>query len=263
MALLETQDLTKIYGKSRTFVRNRGGKTVAVDDVDLKVDKGEALGLVGESGSGKSTLARLVMRLEQPTRGCVVFEGLMMRDMRRSEMKSFRKRVQIVFQDPQASLDPRMRIRDSIAEPMDVLDRPSRVERRDRIDKLMNEVGLSAGLAARYPHQLSGGECQRVGIARALSVGPELLVLDEPVTALDVSIRAQILNLLLDLKERHRLTYLYISHDLATVRQVCDRVAVMKDGRVVEEAETERLFASPSHEYTRRLITAVPVLSVT
>ncbi len=263
MALLETQDLTKTYGKSRTFARNRGGKTVAVDDVDLKVDKGEALGLVGESGSGKSTLARLVMGLERPTRGWVAFQGIMMRDMKRSELKSFRNRVQLVFQDPQASLDPRMRIRDSIAEPMDVLERPSRTERRERITTLMNDVGLNPGLAPRFPHQLSGGECQRVGIARALSVGPELIVLDEPVTALDVSIRAQVLNLLLDLKERHGLTYLYISHDLATVRQVCNRVAVMKDGQVIEEADTEHLFAAPSHQYTQRLIAAIPVLSLT
>ncbi len=259
--LLETQDLTKVYRRRRFFSSRPSGGTVAVSAVNLRVEEGEALGLVGESGSGKSTIARLVMGLEQPSAGSITFQGEPIAKMRRSESKDFYRKAQIVFQDPKASLDPRMKVRDSIAEPLDVLDRPSKAERKKRIGELLDEVGLGHDLAVRYPHQLSGGECQRVGIARALSVGPKLVVLDEPVSSLDVSIRAQILNLLLDLKERHGLTYLYISHDLATVRQVCDWVAVMKEGKIVEEAETERLFDAPTDEYTRRLIAAVPSLS--
>lgn len=261
--LLETLDLTKEYRRPRTFAVGRGSATVAVYNIDLGIEEGEALGLVGESGSGKSTFARLVMGLERPDSGCVAFQGLVIDKMKRSELKDFRCRAQIVFQDPLASLDPRMRIRDLIAEPLDLLVRPTKVERRKQIGELMEDVGLSQVLAARFPHQLAGGERQRVGIARALSVGPKLMVLDEPVTALDVSIRAQILNLLLDLRERHRLTYLYISHDLATVRQVCDRIAVMKEGQIVEEADSESLFTAPSHAYTRRLIASVPTLPFT
>lgn len=263
MALLETLDLTKEYSRPRIFAPGRAGATVAVYDIDLEIEEGQALGLVGESGSGKSTLARLVMGLERPDAGCVAFQGLVIDEMERQELRDFRRRAQIVFQDPQASLDPRMRVEDLIAEPLDLLIRPTKVERRKKIGELMDDVGLGQELAECFPHQLAGGERQRVGIARALSVGPKLMVLDEPVTALDVSIRAQILNLLLDLRERHRLTYLYISHDLATVRQVCDRVAVMKEGQIVEQAGTESLFEAPCHEYTRRLIDAVPVMPFT
>jgi len=219
-----------------------GGRVVrAVDDVSFTVERGETLALVGESGSGKSTIARLVLRLLDPTSGIVSFTG---------------ERAQMVFQDPYASLDPRMTAATTLAEPLVIAGR--RRDVKDRVPELLDLVGLGSEHAARYPHELSGGQRQRVGIARALALEPDLVVLDEPVTALDVSIQAQILNLLADLQKRLGLAYLFIAHDLAVVRHVADRVAVMHCGRLVETASAPALFESPAHPYTHALLSAAP-----
>ena len=231
----------------------------AVDGVSLTIRRGEALGLVGESGSGKSTLARTVIRLESPTEGRVLFDGVDVANLSSREMRPFRRRVQIVFQDPYASLNPRMRVGDIVAEPLIVHEGIDRREARSRAAELLERVGLPGDSGRRYPHEFSGGQRQRVGIARALAVRPELIVLDEPVSALDVSIRAQLLNLLKRLQREFSLTYLLISHDLGVVRHVCDRVAVMYLGQIVEEGICEDVFRNPQHPYTQALIAAIPV----
>lgn len=259
MTLLEAHALTKVFSSHRALGLIPAATTAAVRDVSFKLFEGEALGLVGESGSGKSTTGRLVMGLMPPTKGSVEFCGRPISRLSRAGRRDFRRQTQIVFQDPLASLNPRIKVEDTVAEPLEINNVGSKEERRGRVLELLGEVGLSSEHAERYPHQLSGGERQRVGIARALALRPKLVVLDEPVTALDVSIRAQILNLLAELRRRHRLSYLYISHDLATVRQICDRVAVMKDGRVVELTDTDYLFTAPQHDYTKRLLAAIPV----
>jgi oligopeptide transport system ATP-binding protein len=231
----------------------------AVDGVSLAIRRGEALGLVGESGSGKSTLARTVIRLEAPTEGRVLFDGVDIANLSSREMRPFRRRVQVVFQDPYASLNPRMRVGDIVGEPLIVHEGVDRRVARRRAAELLERVGLPADCGRRYPHEFSGGQRQRVGIARALAVRPELIVLDEPVSALDVSIRAQLLNLLKGLQRDFSLTYLLISHDLGVVRHVCDRVAVMYLGQVVEEGICEDVFRNPQHPYTQALIAAIPV----
>ncbi len=229
----------------------------AVDDLSIDVFPGEALGLVGESGSGKSTLARVMMRLIDPTRGKVVFDERDITQLDRRQLGDFRDRVQMVFQDPFNSLDPRRTVGESAAEPLR-LRGVSVKDRRDRVLEVFEEVGLEASHYDRAVGEISGGQLQRVGIARALVVKPEIVVMDEPVSALDVSVQAQILNLLFELKERHGLSYVFISHDMAVVRYLCDRVAVMHHGKLVEIAETDRLFSAPSESYTRKLLSAVP-----
>jgi oligopeptide/dipeptide ABC transporter ATP-binding protein len=239
-----------LFGRSGAVVR-------AVEDVSLTVDQGETLGLVGESGCGKSTLARTILFLEQPTSGEVRFAGELL-DKRRAQQ--LRRRAQIVLQDPYTSLPPRMRVRDIVGDPLAIHGIADGRERADRVDALLADVGMRSGDARKLPHELSGGQRQRVGIARALAVSPSLIVADEAVSSLDVSVRAQILNLFRDLQDRHGLAYLFVSHDLGVVRYMSHRIAVMYQGRIVEEAPTEALHARPLHPYTRALMAAAPSL---
>jgi oligopeptide/dipeptide ABC transporter ATP-binding protein len=247
-----------LHALRRAITRKRA--TVrAVEDVSLDIQEGETLGLVGESGCGKSTLGRAVLRLSEPTSGRIVFDGVDITGQPQRKLAPFRRRMQMIFQDPYASLNPRMTVGATVAEPLEIhrLAR-SDAERRERVAALLGKVGLRADAASRYPHEFSGGQRQRIGIARALAVQPRFIVCDEPISALDVSIQAQIVNLLQDLQEGEGLTYLFISHDLEIVRHICDRVAVMYLGRIVELAPAETLYARPRHPYTQALLSAVP-----
>jgi oligopeptide transport system ATP-binding protein len=250
--LLEVQDLAKHFAVRKGTVR-------AVDGVSFSVAKGETLALVGESGCGKSTTARLVLRLIEPSAGQVRFDGTDLTTLSRAELRGMRRRMQIVFQDPYASLDPRMSVGATLEEPLIVHDLGDAAKRRARVAELLRLVGLAPYHAQRFPHEFSGGQRQRIGIARALAVEPALIVCDEPVSALDVSIQAQVLNLLAELQTRLGLSYLFIAHDLAVVRHVADRVAVMYLGRIVEMAPAEALFATPRHPYTQALLAAIPL----
>ena len=241
------------------MLRRRVGALRAVDGVSLDIARGETVGLVGESGCGKSTFARAVLGLVRPTGGDVLFDGTSLGGLPAEEMRRMRRRMQMIFQDSFASLSPRMKVGDIIAEPIDIHRRFDAGRRRRRIEEVMRLVGLDPALASRYPHEFSGGQRQRINIARALAPEPEFLVCDEPVSSLDVSIQAQIINLLESLQRSLGLALLFISHDLAVVRHLCDRIAVMYLGRVVEVTERERLVAHPRHPYTRALLSAVPV----
>ncbi len=249
--ILEVAGLSKHYPVS-------GGLVRAVDGVSFTVARGETLALVGESGCGKSTTARLVLRLIERTTGTLRFAGEDITGLSGAGLKAFRRRAQIIFQDPYASLNPRLRIGDTIAEPMQVHGLGSAAEQRARVQELLSLVGLAPFHAQRYAHEFSGGQRQRVGIARALAMQPELVVCDEPVSALDVSIQAQVVNLLKDLQQRFGLSYLFIAHDLGVVKHMADRVAVMYLGRIVELADKRSLFANPRHPYTRALLAAIP-----
>jgi oligopeptide transport system ATP-binding protein len=255
--LVEARGLSKNYP-----ARDGNGVVKAVNDVSLTVSKGETLGIVGESGCGKSTLARLLLRLIEPTGGEVLFEGENLLALDKPAMRRRRRDIQIVFQDPYASLDPRMQVGDIISEPLDIHAVGSRTERLAKVAKLLDLVGLDPSAGKRYPHEFSGGQRQRIGIARAIALEPKLVVLDEPVSALDVSIQSQILNLLDDLKSTFGLSYVFISHDLSVVQHVSDRVAVMYLGRIVEQGPAENVFGSPLHPYTQALISAVPEIDV-
>ena len=248
--------LVEVAGLVKEFPA-RGGAVRAVDDVSFTLAAGETLGLVGESGSGKSTIARLVVRLLEPSKGSIHIDGDDISHLSRRALRTLRRRVQIVFQDPYSSLDPRMTARAIVAEPLKIAGRSREIA--TRVPEVFALVGLGAEHEGRYPHELSGGQRQRIGIARALVVQPEVLVLDEPVTALDGSIQAQILNLLARLQSELGLTYLFIAHDLAVVRHLADRIAVMHLGRIVESAPTEELFRVPLHPYTQALLSASPV----
>jgi ABC-type oligopeptide transport system ATPase subunit len=257
--------LLDIRHVSKQFVRRRGlfaapSIVTAVDDVSLAIAEGEVVGLVGESGSGKTTLARCALRLIEPTAGEVIFRGESVLAMPRTRMRDLRRHMQIVFQDPLASLDPRMRVGSIVQEPLDIHRVGTKADRRARVAELLTLVGLDPSLARRYPRELSGGQRQRIGLARALALNPTLIVADEPVSALDVSVQAQIVNLLLELRERLRLTYLFIAHDLRLIEHICNRTAVMYRARLVEIGPTRMLFTSPRHPYTEALLSAVPVV---
>jgi oligopeptide/dipeptide ABC transporter ATP-binding protein len=258
-SLVEIKGLTKLYPVDAGWLAKKRSWLSAVEDVDLTVRRGEVVGLVGESGSGKSTLARLLIRLIEPTRGEVLYEGRNIFALPGKELRRLRRKVQIVFQDPYSSLNPRHTVRQIVGEGIERLAPRARAA---RTAELLELVGLSPNVADRYPHEFSGGQRQRICIARALAVGPEFLILDEPVSSLDVSVQSKILNLLRDLRETLRLTYVLISHDLGVVRYVADRVAVMYLGHLVEVAPKRELFANPLHPYTQALLSAVPVISV-
>jgi ABC-type oligopeptide transport system ATPase subunit len=237
----------------------RGSVVRAVDGVTFSIDEGETFGLVGESGSGKTTTGRCILRLIEPTSGSVRFKGEDVLRFSRARMRQARRDMQIVFQDPYSSLNPRMRVGDIVEEPLIIHRMGAKSERRARVAELFDLVGLDSTQLTRYPHQFSGGQRQRIGLARALALNPSFVIADEPVSALDVSVQAQVVNLLMDLQGRLRLTYLFIAHDLRLVRHICSRVAVMYLGKLVETGPTESLFAAPAHPYTRALLSAIPV----
>jgi oligopeptide/dipeptide ABC transporter ATP-binding protein len=259
--LVEVESVRKHFPVTKGMVLRRTvGQIKAVDGVSFTINKGETLGLVGESGCGKSTIARCLLKLMAPTSGAIRFDGADLEQLDRRATQDFRRRVQAVFQDPYSSLNPRMKVRDIVGEPLYVhgIERFSAGLGR-QVDEILGLCGLSRRLADRYPHEMSGGQRQRVGIARALVLKPDFVVCDEPVSALDVSIQAQIINLLEDLRGELDLTYLFIGHDLSVVRHLCDRIAVMYLGKLVEIAESEELFDHPLHPYTRALLAAIPV----
>jgi oligopeptide transport system ATP-binding protein len=255
--LLAVEGLAKQFGSAGVFGKSRP-PVRALDGVSFSIARGETLALVGESGSGKSTTARLVLRLIEPSAGRIVFDGTDITTASQRSLRPLRQRMQMIFQDPFASLDPRLTVRQTLEEPLIVHGIGNAAERRARVDELLALVGLTTQHAARYTHEFSGGQRQRVGIARALMLHPDLVICDEPVSALDVSIQAQVVNLLKDLQGRLHLTYLFIAHDLAVVKHMADRVAVMYLGRLVELAPKQALFANPRHPYTRMLLDAIP-----
>jgi ABC-type oligopeptide transport system ATPase subunit len=258
MPLVEVSHLVKGFVRGGGFLR-RGATVTAVDDVSFSIEEGETFGLVGESGSGKTTTGRCMLRLIEPTSGAVRFGGEDVLAFSRSRLREARRHMQIVFQDPYSSLNPRMRARQIVEEPLVIHRLGARTARRDRVAELFRLVGLDTAHLERYPHEFSGGQRQRIGLARALALKPSFLVLDEPVSALDVSVQAQVVNLLMDLQEQLKLTYLFIAHDLRLVEHICNRVAVMYLGKIVEMGPTSSLFASPQHAYTRALLSAIPV----
>ncbi len=256
--LVEVRDLKMHFPILAGVLRRHVGDVKAVDGVSFDVFEGETLGLVGESGCGKSTCGRAVLRLHDITGGTIEIDGIDISRMDQSRLRKRRPMMQMVFQDPQACLNPRMTVAGIIGEPLDEHTELTGPERRDRINELMDAVGLNPGFAVRYPHEFSGGQRQRIGIARALALSPRFVVCDEPIAALDVSIQAQVVNLLEDLQDRLGLTYLFISHDLSMVRHIADRVAVMYLGKIVEIADRNRIYGTPMHPYTQALLSAVP-----
>ena len=257
--MIEDNKFISIENLSKTFHTNMGD-VQAVSDVSFNLQKGSIVGLVGESGSGKTTLGRCILRLIEPSSGSVNLEGNNLLELSNKKLREIRKRMQIIFQDPFSSLNPRMRIKDIIAEGIKVHDKlSSENERFIRVAELMEEVGLQSDQMSRYPHEFSGGQRQRVGIARALAVNPEFIVADESVSALDVSVQAQILNLMLSLRDKHNLTILFIAHDLSVVEYLCDQVVVLYLGKVVESGNAKDVYSNPQHPYTKALMSAVPV----
>lgn len=258
-SLVEIKNLKKYYSTKKNILSRNVSYVKAVDGLNFSIYKGETLGLVGESGCGKSTTGRAILQLQPPTDGEVLYEGENLVGMKSKDLRRVRKDMQMVFQDPYASLDPRMTIGEIISEPLEIHKICSGKEKNSRVDELLDTVGLSSYHAKRYPHEFSGGQRQRVGIARALALNPKFIVADEPVSALDVSIQSQIVNLFQDLQERLNLTYLFIAHDLSVVKHISDRVAVMYLGRIVELGDKKSLFNQPMHPYTQALLSAVPL----
>jgi oligopeptide transport system ATP-binding protein len=259
--LLTVENLKVYFPILGGVFRRRVGEVKAVDDVSFEVRRGQTVGLVGESGSGKTTLGRAIIRLVEPTEGVIRYEGKKISDLGSSAFWPYRKKIQIIFQDPYNSLNPRLSVFEIIGEALEIhFPQMSRRDRRDEVGRLLDQVGLTRDHLDRYPHEFSGGQRQRIGIARALAVGPEFIVCDEPVSALDVSVQAQIVNLLQDLQQELGLTYLFIAHDLAVVEHISDYVLVMNQGKIVEAASSEAIYANPQHEYTRKLLAAVPKL---
>jgi oligopeptide transport system ATP-binding protein len=256
--LLEVSHLVKHFVRGGGLL-SRGTPVAAVDDVSFGIGEGETFGLVGESGSGKTTTGRCILRLIEPTSGSVRFRGEDVLTFSRRRMRETRRHMQIVFQDPYSSLNPRMRARQIVEEPLIIHGLGSRADRRERVAELFRLVGLDTAHLERYPREFSGGQRQRIGLARALALNPSLVILDEPVSALDVSVQAQVINLLMDLQQQLRLTYLFIAHDLRLVEHICGQVAVMYLGKIVETGPAAALFARPQHPYTRALLSAIPV----
>jgi len=274
MALVEVRNLTKIFHLAESsFGGRRSGEVRAVEDVSLDICAGETLGLVGESGSGKSTLGRILLRLIEPTSGAVLFDGVDLLKASRSELRLLRRHMQIIFQDPFGSLDPRYRVEDVIAEPLILHQEFGQAKandpgtsygagyRRQRVKELLRAVGMDESAMSRYPHEFSGGQRQRIGIARALALRPKFIVADEPVSALDVSVGAQVVNLLQQLQREFGLTYLFISHSMPVVRYLSTRIAVMYRGKIVEIGSTEQITTQPQHDYTRKLLAATPEMT--
>lgn len=259
--MLPRQDntLVEITGLKKHFPASQKQVVRAVDDVTFDILHGETFGLVGESGCGKTTVGRCILRLIEPTGGRVRFDGQDLAELSREPLRQMRRRMQIIFQDPYSSLNPRMKVGAIIAEPLEIHKVGNRAERKDRVAELLRVVGLDPAYADRYPHQFSGGQRQRIGIARALALNPEFIVADEPVSALDVSVQAQVVNLLQDLQEQFKLTYLFISHGLAVVKHISSRVGVMYLGKLVELAPAGEIYAAPIHPYTRALLAAIPI----
>jgi oligopeptide transport system ATP-binding protein len=261
--LLSVSDLSVHFPIHAGIIRRQVGVIRAVDGISFDIERGETLGLVGESGCGKSTTGRAILRLNEPTSGTVMFEGEDVAHLQGEALRRARPRMQMIFQDPQASLNPRMTVGDIVAEPLDEHKAVSRATsgkaRRERVRELLDAVGLNPGFANRYPHEFSGGQRQRIGIARALALEPSFIICDEPIAALDVSIQAQVVNLLEELQSRLGLTYLFISHDLSMVRHLADKVAVMYLGTIVELGTRDQLYAEPKHPYTQALLSAVPI----
>jgi oligopeptide/dipeptide ABC transporter ATP-binding protein len=258
--LLDIRDLKMYFPLTRGIVLQRViGYVRAVDGISFTIEQGQTLGLVGESGSGKTTIGRTIVRLYKPTEGQIIFDNQDLAQMGGEHLREIRRRVQMVFQDPFASLNPRFTIGSLIAEPMHIYNIGSSSEIREKTSELLSVVGLRPEYINRYPHEFSGGQRQRIAVARALSINPEFIVLDEPVSALDVSVRAQVLNLLQRLQNQFNLTYLFVSHDLSVVRHVADRIAVMYLGRIVELADRDELYAAPKHPYTQALLSSIPI----
>ncbi|MGH7773045.1 MAG: ABC transporter ATP-binding protein [Candidatus Binatia bacterium] len=259
MSLLEIRNLKKYFPVGSGLFSRRTGEVKAVDGVSLTVEEGETLGLVGESGCGKSTLGRSILRLIEPTEGEVFFQGTNLLSLSQRGIRDMRRQMQIIFQDPYASLNPRMRVGETVGEGLEIHKLATGKKKRDRVMELLNQVGLREEHYDRYPHEFSGGQRQRIGIARALAVNPKFIVADEPVSSLDVSIQAQIINLMQELQEKMHLTYFFISHDLRVVEHISHRVAIMYLGKIVEIARSETIYQDAKHPYTRALLSAVPI----